>query len=79
MNERYGGREREQIYLIPVFSSVDTVHGYPQQAVAWNAHTIETETRISDSIHPSLGGYRQIGDGMFCWLKARLAASSASQ
>lgn len=70
--EIYGGREQQHVYLIPVYSNIDTVHGYPRHTVRRNAQTAEMVSRTYNGTHPSPEGYRQIGDSIFCWFKSLL-------
>ena len=73
MTKRYGGREKEHLYLIPAQVNLDCVRNYPQRIVPWNARTKRKGTRLSTGVHPATDGYRQIGDTIYCWLKTRLA------
>jgi len=74
MIERYGNRERENVFLVPAFVNLDCVRNYPQKTEAANARTAEKVIRLNNGVHPAAEGYRQIGDSIFCWLKSRLAA-----
>lgn len=74
MMATYGGREAERLYLVPAEVNLDCVHNYPQLAAPWNARTAEKGVRLNNGVHPSAEGYRQIGDSVYCWMKARLAA-----
>lgn len=67
--EKYGGREAENIYLIPVQLSLDCVHGFPTQAYPRNARMPVEEQRVLDGAHMTPEGYRQFGDPIFAWLK----------
>ena len=73
----YGGREDEGITLVPVFIGLDPVGGYPTVDVPPNAHAENTIARMSNGLHPSPAGYKQMGDRFYCWIKGRLAASDA--
>jgi len=68
MIKRYGGRQEKGIQLIPTHASVDCVHNYPSETVAPNAHSDQKVVRLSNGLHPSAAGYRQIGDSVFAWL-----------
>jgi lysophospholipase L1-like esterase len=50
---RYGGRESEGLYLIPMSATVDPLDDFP----------------ASDSVHPSIPGYQRIGEGTYAWIK----------
>lgn len=71
--ERYGNREKENIFIIPSTANLDCQNGFPAENVAWNSRTEAKTDRLSNGVHPSDSGYRQIGDSMYAWLKARLA------
>lgn len=53
MLDRFGGREREGIYLVPTELNLDPVDGYPE----------------NNGVHPNPFGYQQIGASFYCWLK----------
>ena len=75
MTAHYGGREGEHIYLVPAHVNLDCVHNYPQRAAPWNARTQTKGVRLANGVHPAREGYRQIGDTIYCWIKAQLAAA----
>jgi lysophospholipase L1-like esterase len=68
--EHYGGRESEQIYLVPAFINLDTERHFPGRAAPANARNDEEITRVIDGAHPAPEGYAQIADSIYCWLKA---------
>jgi lysophospholipase L1-like esterase len=69
---KYGSREREHIYLMPIYLNLDTENGYPTATSPVNSHSEQTVIRVSNGTHPNEAGYRQIGDVIFCWLKSML-------
>ncbi len=71
--EKYGGREEENIYLVPVHLNLDCVHGFPMQTYPRNARMPVEEQRVSDGAHLSPEGYRQFGDSIYAWLKVTLS------
>ena len=73
LKQKYAGREKERIYLIPTYLSLDTRHGFPTDTMLANAHATETITRQSNAVHPSAVGYKQMGDSLYAWLKVMLA------
>jgi len=75
MIERYGGRGKEGIGLIPAFVNLDCRHNYPGSKAPWNQRASSSGTRLCNGVHPSAEGYRQIGDSIYCWLKAALAGA----
>ncbi|MBN2307560.1 MAG: hypothetical protein JXR94_01235 [Candidatus Hydrogenedentes bacterium] len=73
MAERYGDREAENLSLVPAYTNLDCAHNYPQHAAPWNARAATSAVRLHNGVHPAPEGYRQIGDSIFCWMKAQLA------
>lgn len=71
--ETYGGRESERIGVIPAYMNLDCVHNFPSRTAPWNTHTETEGARLTNGVHPSEAGYRQIGDSIYCWLKSCLA------
>ncbi|HUT91616.1 MAG TPA: GDSL-type esterase/lipase family protein [Thermoguttaceae bacterium] len=56
--ERFAGREKERLFLVPTELNLDPTDGYP----------------TNNGVHPNEFGYRQIGASIYAWLKARLQA-----
>jgi len=73
MIERYGGREKENLWLVPVNVNLDCQRNYPRTTALWNSRSAEKGVRLSNGVHPAAEGYRQIGDSLCAWLKAVLA------
>jgi len=69
MMMKYGGREKENIYLIPAYVNIDTVHNYPRQTMAVNARNPEKITRQCNGVHPDSSGYKQMADTLYYWVK----------
>ena len=76
--EKYGKREKENIFLIPSNVNLDCLHNYPSVNAPWNSQTKAEGRRLNNGVHPAPEGYRQIGDTIFCWIKAQLAAAPVS-
>jgi hypothetical protein len=70
MIETYGNHERDMLYLIPAYLNLDTVHGYPQHEERWNTRTIEVGSRVTNGTYPSVEGYKQYADSIYCWLRS---------
>jgi hypothetical protein len=68
--QKYGGREGEHIYLVPVYANFDTAHHYPTVTGPVNARASETAVRVNNGTHPAPEGYQQTADSIYCWLKA---------
>lgn len=73
MIERYGGREKENISLIPAYANLDTLNNYPRALLPTNVHSPLKVERLHNGVHPSKEGYFQIGDSIYCWIKACLS------
>ena len=76
MLEHFGEREPEHLYLVPANVNLDCVNNYPQRTAPLNARTEAKGSRLANGVHPASPGYRQIGDSVYCWLKACLAEQS---
>jgi len=76
MIERYGSREQDNIFLIPTYMDLDAAHNFVTRPSPWNAENPDESARVIDGIHPAAAGYRQMGDMIYCWMKASLAEKS---
>jgi lysophospholipase L1-like esterase len=72
--DEYGGGEEQKLFLIPAHVSLDTANGFPIRRAPAHVHATEEISRLDNGVHPSAAGYYQIGDSIYCWLKARLSA-----
>jgi len=72
--EKYGKREQDNIFIIPANVNLDCLHNYSSSQVQWNSETKEEGRRLNNGVHPAPEGYRQMGNTIFCWIKAQLAA-----
>ena len=70
MIERYGGRQAKGIQVIPTHANLDCVYNYPSEMVSPNAHADQKVVRQNNGVHPSVAGYRQIGETVFAWLSS---------
>lgn len=70
MLETFGGREAENLFLVPAYLNLDPVHGFPSVAGPAHSRSEITVTRQSNGVHPSADGYRRIGDAVYAWLRA---------
>ena len=73
MLQHYGGREKENIFIVPTTVNIDCAAGYPRRKTPVNARTKKTGWRWLNGVHPSWDGHKQIGDTLYCWVKAELA------
>ncbi|QDU51599.1 hypothetical protein Pan110_39660 [Gimesia panareensis] len=53
--EKFAGREKENLFIIPTELNLDIVDGYP----------------VNNGVHPNKVGYQQIGASIYSWLKFR--------
>ena len=68
--DTYTGQEANRIYLVPSNTALDVVNGYPLLAAApVNSRSSVTVQRQSNGVHPDTGGYQQIGDCLWAFLK----------
>jgi hypothetical protein len=67
--EKWGGREAENVFLIPVHLNLDCVSGFELRAYPRNARATTQEWRVNDGAHLSPEGYLQYGDPIYAWLK----------
>ena len=69
---RYENREKEQIYVIPIHTNLDTKYNMGMESISQNKRN--TETYLSPvaigGVHPSDPGYWQIADVYWFFLKA---------
>jgi lysophospholipase L1-like esterase len=73
--QAFAGREAENLFVIPAYVNLDCVHNYPTQLGPANARSPEIQiSRQCNDVHPTVGGYQQIADTVYCWLKGLLAA-----
>ncbi len=79
MLERYGKRDAENIDLIPTHVNLDCDHNYPGGLAMANSRSTEKITRLNNGVHPNASGYQQIGDSVYCWLKATTSKSTSAK
>jgi len=71
--EKYGGLEQQHVYVIPAYVNLDTMRGYPTRTAPPFPHADSKVIRLSNGVHPAKSGYYQMGDSIYCWMKALLA------
>jgi len=57
----FGGREKDNVFIIPIQLNLDPVDGFPE----------------NDAVHPNTEGYKQIGTSLYSWLKCLLSDDPA--
>jgi len=67
----YHPRQAENIFFVPAYLNFDTESNFPR--VTFGVHS-QSQTMISRAVnaHPLAGGYRQLGDSIYAWLKWQL-------
>lgn len=70
---KWGGRDAQGISVIPGFVNLDPVNGFPTATGPANARTDVQISRGCNGLHLTPGGYKQLADTIYCWLKAQLA------
>ena len=73
MLRHYGGRQKENIFIVPTTVNIDCAAGYPRRKKPANSRTKTTVWRWLNGVHPIWDGHKQIGDTIYCWVKAELA------
>ena len=71
VNAKFGNREAEKIYVMPMGHVLDPTHGFPSTGRVLSPHSSVTDTYITDTIHPTppAHGYYQMGDALYGFLK----------
>ena len=59
-------------HLVPMFINLDTENNFPVQKQPVNGDNAQKTERQNNGIHPTREGYFQMGDTLYCWLKAWL-------
>lgn len=74
----YGGRESENIYVIPTYLNLDAAHNFPTARERTSARSKEFVVRVTNGAHPSEAGYKQIGDAIYAWVVAMQQQSKST-
>ena len=72
MKEKYNGREKERLYLVPAYVNLDTVRNYPTTEAPANARCTLKIVRQNNGVHPAGPGYLQMADSIYAWMKSLL-------
>jgi len=75
MLRKFSGKEKENIFLIPCYASIDCVNNYPKSEQQINARNQRKILRDSNGLHPAPEGYGQIADSVYGWFKHEFADS----
>ena len=63
-------KETEGIYIVPINSNLDAIYNFPMEETVVNSRSSETIKECTDTTHPTNGGYPQIADSYYCFLKS---------
>ena len=74
--EHYGDRTADNVFVVPNYLNLDTVHGFPTWSPPINSRASEKMTRVNNGTHPNEAGYKQIGDAVYSWIANMLATSN---
>ena len=64
--------EELKLHVIPVYMNIDTENNFPRKLQYVNEGNPEKISRASNGVHPAPAGYCQMGDTLYCYLKALL-------
>ncbi len=67
--KHFGNREKENIFLVPLFLNIDCVNNYPEKLEPVNARNRKKVTTQTNGVHPARPGYYQIADSFFFRIK----------
>ena len=65
------GKELD-LTVVPVYMNIDTENNYPTQTEPVNIGNSAVVSRQNNGVHPAQAGYYQMGDTLYCYLKALL-------
>ncbi|MDD2708958.1 MAG: SGNH/GDSL hydrolase family protein [Verrucomicrobiae bacterium] len=71
--EKFAGREKEGLFIIPLNVNLDCANNYPKEEKPVNARNPRKIMRDCNGVHPATEGYNQIADSFYCWLKYMLS------
>ena len=61
-----------KLHVVPIYMNIDTENNYPLQLQPVNQDNSVTILRADNGVHPAPAGYCQMGDTLYCYLKALL-------
>ncbi len=62
-----------KLRVIPMYINIDTENNYPLQSQPVNGKNTHKIMRQNNGVHPAPAGYNQMGDTLYCFLKAYLS------
>jgi len=70
--KKFGGREKENLFIIPLHVNIDCENNYPKEEVQVNARNPKKVLIASNGCHPTKEGYLQFADSFYSWIKFEL-------
>ena len=61
--------------VVPIYINIDTENNFPVKTQNVNEGNSARISRQNNGVHPALAGYNQMGDTLYCYLKALLHCS----
>ena len=68
----YGNREKQNIFLVPLYVNIDCVNNFPLRSEPASSRNKTKIVRHINGVHPAKEGYWQIADSFYFWMKYRL-------
>ena len=62
-----------KVTVVPVYMNIDTENNVKLLKQPVNEGNSQMIIRANNGVHPAKAGYRQMGDTLYCWLKAVLS------
>lgn len=62
-----------KVNVVPIYMNIDTENNFPRKKQAVNEGNGAKVFRASNGVHPAKAGYDQMGDTLYCYLKAILS------
>jgi len=70
--KKFGGREKENLFIIPLHVNIDCENNYPKEEEQINARNPKKIFIASNGCHPTKEGYLQFADSFYSWFKYEL-------
>ncbi|MFA6568340.1 MAG: SGNH/GDSL hydrolase family protein [Victivallales bacterium] len=72
MLAKFSAREKDKLFVIPVYVNLDCANNYPMKEEPVNARNPKKTSRACNGVHPAAEGYYQIADSFYFWFKNEL-------
>lgn len=69
MQSVYGDKEKEGIYIVPIYASIDPRMGYKWVQPTINEYNQNHSLMVTDTTHPNHAGYQSIAETTYAYLK----------